>query len=208
MQRKRTRHVIRSQRIKEPLRLAVAADLHSAPFDDVMADFRECDAVLIPGDLVDRHRRDNRNALRFLEKVPEIRPVFYAIGNHERKYRHADEYMEKRQAEMDAERQACAMELDYVLWKIEVVETSSKERLTKKQGDVFTLIYVGHKTYHEAERILWKKRKRKLVDRNIAATKQAILKALSTELELRCDCLNEGEYILRLQRELEECNYG
>ena len=49
-----------------------------------------------------------------------------------------DEYMEKRQAEMDAERQACAMELDYVLWKIEVVETSSKERLTKKQGDVFT----------------------------------------------------------------------
>lgn len=119
-----------------------------------------------------------------------------------------DEYMEKRQAEMDAERQACAMELDYVLWKIEVVETSSKERLTKKQGDVFTLIYVGHKTYHEAERILWKKRKRKLVDRNIAATKQAILKALSTELELRCDCLNEGEYILRLQRELEECNYG
>ena len=119
-----------------------------------------------------------------------------------------DEYMEKRQAEMDAERQACAMELDYVLWKIEVVETSSKERLTKKQGDVFTLIYVGHKTYHEAERILWKKRKRKHVDRNIAATKQAILKALSTELELRCDCLNEGEYILRLQRELEECNYG
>ena len=119
-----------------------------------------------------------------------------------------DEYMEKRQAEMDAERQACAMELDYVLWKIEVVETSSKERLTKKQGDVFTLIYVGHKTYHEAERIVWKKRKRKLVDRNIAATKQAILKALSTELELRCDCLNEGEYILRLQRELEECNYG
>ena len=119
-----------------------------------------------------------------------------------------DEYMEKRQAEMDAERQACAMELDYVLWKIEVVETSSKERLTKKQGDVFTLIYVGHKTYNEAERILWKKRKRKLVDRNIAATKQAILKALSTELELRCDCLNEGEYILRLQRELEECNYG
>ena len=119
-----------------------------------------------------------------------------------------DEYMEKRQAEMDAERQACAMELDYVLWKIEVVEASSKERLTKKQGDVFTLIYVGHKTYHEAERILWKKRKRKLVDRNIAATKQAILKALSTELELRCDCLNEGEYILRLQRELEECNYG
>ena len=92
MKRKRTIHRIRSPRIREPLRLAVAADLHSAPFDDVIADFRSCDAVLIPGDLVDRHRRNNENAIRFLQEVPPIVPVFYAIGNHERKYRFAEEY--------------------------------------------------------------------------------------------------------------------
>ena len=59
MKRNRTIHRIRSPRIREPLRIAVAADLHSAPFDDVLEDFRACDAVLIPWDLVDRHRRNN-----------------------------------------------------------------------------------------------------------------------------------------------------
>lgn len=95
MKRNRTIHVIWSSAIREPLRLAVAADLHSAPFDDVLEDFRVCDAVLIPGDLVDRHRKNNGNAIRFLQEVPSILPVFYAIGNHERKYRLADEYRER-----------------------------------------------------------------------------------------------------------------
>ena len=93
MQRNRTVHRIRSPKIREKLRLAVASDLHSAPFDDVLEDFAACDAVLIPGDLVDRHRRDNRNAYRFLQAVPEIVPVFYSIGNHERKFRQAEQYM-------------------------------------------------------------------------------------------------------------------
>ena len=94
MERNRTVHRIRSPKIRERLRLAVASDLHSAPFDDVLEDFAACDAVLIPGDLVDRHRRDNRNAYRFLQEVPEIVPVFYSIGNHEWKMRHgAEQYM-------------------------------------------------------------------------------------------------------------------
>ena len=93
MHRNRTVHRIRSPRIREKLRLAVASDLHSAPFDDVLEDFAACDAVLIPGDLVDRHRRDNRNAYRLLETVPEIVPVYYSIGNHERKMRQAEQYL-------------------------------------------------------------------------------------------------------------------
>lgn len=72
---------------------AIAADLHSAPFEDVIPDFRSCDAVLIPGDLVDRHRRNNDYATKFLKEVPQIKPMFYAIGNHERKYRHAKEWI-------------------------------------------------------------------------------------------------------------------
>ena len=95
MKRKRTIHKILSPNIPEPLRLAVAADLHSAPFDDVLDDFRNCDAVLIPGDLVDRHRRNNDNAVRFLQEVPQMVPVFYAIGNHERKYRFAEEFKKR-----------------------------------------------------------------------------------------------------------------
>lgn len=95
MKRVITTHVIRNVRITERLRLAVASDLHSAPYGDVMEVFTQCDAVLLPGDLVDRHRRDNRNALSFLREVPERVPVFYSLGNHEIKYRHAAEYMEQ-----------------------------------------------------------------------------------------------------------------
>lgn len=95
MKRITTEYTFRSERIRQPLRLAVASDLHSDSFDDVLEAFSRCDAVLIPGDLVDRHRRNNENAYRFLEVVPEIVPVFYSVGNHERKYKHREAYMRK-----------------------------------------------------------------------------------------------------------------
>ena len=86
-------HTVRSARIPARLRLAVAPDLHSTPYADVLDTFARCDAVLIPGDLVDRHRKDNSYALRFIREVPDIVPVFYSLGNHEVKYREPDEYL-------------------------------------------------------------------------------------------------------------------
>ena len=93
MKRIITRHTIQSRNIPERLQLAVAPDLHSASYEDVLGVFSECDAVLIPGDLVDRHRLDNRYAERFLQEVPELVPVFYSPGNHEVKFRKAEEWM-------------------------------------------------------------------------------------------------------------------
>ena len=95
MKRITTEYTFRTGLIDRPLRLAVAADLHSGSFDDALEEFGRCDAVLIPGDLVDRHRRNNTNALRFLATVPKIVPVFYSVGNHERKYKHREAYMQK-----------------------------------------------------------------------------------------------------------------
>ena len=95
MKRIRTEYTLRTPRTERTLRFAVAPDLHSDEFEDVLEDFSRCDAVLIPGDLVDRHRRNNTNAYRFLEIVPQIVPVFYSIGNHELKFRHREEYLEK-----------------------------------------------------------------------------------------------------------------
>ena len=95
MKRQLTEYTFHSEKIERPLRLAVAADIHSSPFDDVLEEFTRCDAVLIPGDLVDRHRRNNENAYRFLEAAPECAPVFYSIGNHERKFRDRAAYLEK-----------------------------------------------------------------------------------------------------------------
>ena len=93
MKRQLTEYTFRTDKTERSLRLAVAADIHSSPFDDVLEEFTRCDAVLIPGDLVDRHRRNNTNAYRFLEAAPECAPVFYSIGNHERKFRDRDAYL-------------------------------------------------------------------------------------------------------------------
>ena len=93
MKRIRTEYTFRSEKIGRPFRFAVAPDIHSAPFEDVLDEFARCDAVLLPGDLVDRHRHDNANAMQFLRTVPQIVPVFYSIGNHERKYGHREEYL-------------------------------------------------------------------------------------------------------------------
>ncbi|MBO4470655.1 MAG: metallophosphoesterase [Clostridia bacterium] len=95
MKRVLTEYTFRTDKIDRPLRLAVASDIHSSPFEDVMEEFTRCDAVLIPGDLVDRHRRNNENAYRFLEAAPECAPVFYSIGNHERKFRDRENYLRK-----------------------------------------------------------------------------------------------------------------
>lgn len=95
MKRIRTEYTFRTGKVKKTLRFAVASDLHSDSFDDVLEEFSCCDAVLIPGDLVDRHRRNNENALRFLQTVPEIVPVFYSIGNHENKFKDREDYLKK-----------------------------------------------------------------------------------------------------------------
>ena len=94
MKRIITKHTIRSPKIPERLLLAVAPDIHSSPYTDALDTFARCDAVLIPGDLVDRHRRDNSLAMRFLEEVPGIVPVFYSLGNHEVKIRNAAMYQD------------------------------------------------------------------------------------------------------------------
>ena len=95
MSEKRVRvlHTVKSPKIPRPLTLAVAPDLHSEPFDDVMEDFRKADAILVPGDLVNRHRSGYAEAARFLREAPEAAPVFYSMGNHERRCAYREEWM-------------------------------------------------------------------------------------------------------------------
>lgn len=114
-----------------------------------------------------------------------------------------DAYMAKKQKEMDAEREACAMELDYVNWKVGVVEAVIKERLDDELKDIFTLQYKGHKTYEETQDILQKKRKRSASRKKIIRQKREILELLSKELELRESVDDDRRYINILCRDAE-----
>ena len=85
--RREINHItVRSARIRKPLKLAVVADLHDGAYADVLSAMAGCDAILIVGDLVERHSGTYMRGVRFLQEAPDIAPTFYAMGNHERRH--------------------------------------------------------------------------------------------------------------------------
>lgn len=85
-------HTVRSAKIAKPLTLAVVADLHNGAYEDLLPHLQGVNAILILGDLVNRHRSDYANAVGFLKDAPEIAPTYYVIGNHERRSPQREEY--------------------------------------------------------------------------------------------------------------------
>lgn len=92
MTRQVTEYTVTSDKITEPLTLAVVSDLHDGDYQDVLPALRGADAILIVGDLVDRHSGGYQRAVQFLQDAPDIAPTFYAIGNHEWKLERRDAY--------------------------------------------------------------------------------------------------------------------
>ena len=92
MKREITELTVRSPRVRRRLTFAVVADLHNAPFRDVAEPLQSADAILILGDLINRHRRGFRWAEEFLREAPRWAPTFYNIGNHERKFHELEAY--------------------------------------------------------------------------------------------------------------------
>lgn len=77
---------LHDEKIMQPLTLAYAADFHDGAVDEALDMMQGCDAILIGGDLVNRHKRHGwHQAVAFLERAPRIAPTFYNIGNHERR---------------------------------------------------------------------------------------------------------------------------
>ena len=88
-------YTIRSPRIHAPLTLALVPDFHDGDVDLTLAACQGADAILIAGDLIDRHahfKSGFEHAVEFLRRVPEVAPTFYALGNHERLHKRREEY--------------------------------------------------------------------------------------------------------------------
>lgn len=92
MKRQIVHYTIPTGKVTRPVTLAVVSDLHNGAYQDILPALHQADAILIPGDLVNRHRKGYSNALSFLQDAPRIAPTYYAIGNHEWKFRQRDAY--------------------------------------------------------------------------------------------------------------------
>lgn len=87
MSRQVTEYTLVSEKIQRPMTLSIVTDLHNGSYADDLPRMARTDAILIVGDLVDRHRNTFDQAVRFLADAPKVAPTFYAIGNHERKFK-------------------------------------------------------------------------------------------------------------------------
>lgn len=83
---------VHSSRIRRALTFALVCDLHDGAYTPVMDVLAQADAILIVGDLVNRHTGGYQNALRFLHDAPDVAPVFYVLGNHERQLHGREAY--------------------------------------------------------------------------------------------------------------------
>ncbi len=79
-----SRAKVQSPRIQGgPYTFAFVSDLHNSSYDDILLSARGADAILVTGDLLDRHHPGMEHAVRFIRQAPEVAPVFFSIGNHE-----------------------------------------------------------------------------------------------------------------------------
>ena len=92
-----------------------------------------------------------------------------------------DEYMKKKQAEYDWERERLRQELDYLDWKMRIVEVAVKERMNDFQQRVFRMIYLKGKTFKETREAL----EERPCNRKIVETKGKIWQKMITELEMQ-----------------------
>lgn len=85
-----TEYTIKTNKIKRNYTFAMLSDLHdkhkAAQNALLYTQLTRPDAILVVGDLVDRHRKTHVEALPFLRDCVAIAPTFFAFGNHEIKY--------------------------------------------------------------------------------------------------------------------------
>ncbi len=79
-----TRYEVRHASIPAPVRVAVVADLHDGPYEQLLSALRaeEPTLVAVPGDFLDNPQSTAR-ALAFLCAVAGEFPTFVSLGNHD-----------------------------------------------------------------------------------------------------------------------------
>ena len=87
-----TQYRVSAPTLTKTYRLALVTDLHNCPYRRLLAGLRvqKPDAVVIAGDLLGNFDTRGARSLAFLREVTQEFPVFYGLGNHERRLKPED----------------------------------------------------------------------------------------------------------------------
>ena len=76
------RYALESPKLEKEMTVALVSDLHNGDCSDLFPTIRQTDLILMPGDLVNRHRHGITQATRFLMAM-QGKMVIVSGGNHE-----------------------------------------------------------------------------------------------------------------------------
>ena len=81
--RKLTEYAFHTGKLTAPVKLAVVSDLHNEPYEDIWPLIEGADALLVPGDVANRYRKEYALGIEFLREAAKRLPTFFSVGNHE-----------------------------------------------------------------------------------------------------------------------------
>lgn len=91
-----SRYTISSKKISAPMKIAQISDFHNSILGGRVVDVvkkEKPDVIVVTGDLIDANHPDEKRALRLLEELKAIAPVYAVSGNHEAAYN--DDFSQK-----------------------------------------------------------------------------------------------------------------
>lgn len=83
------KYSVKSKSVKNSFNIAVITDLHSMNFggdNQIVVDTiknQAPDMIAVVGDMIDEYSSNITNALNIMEKLPQIAPTYYVVGNHD-----------------------------------------------------------------------------------------------------------------------------
>lgn len=107
-------------------------------------------------------------------------------------------YVEEMNRRLNREMDEIVKEHSYVCWKIEIVETAVRERMTRMQRAIFIRIFVKHLSMRQIR----KNYKKSIEFRKIRAERDGAVSSIAEELELVSSlCGSDCGYVRRLGAE-------
>lgn len=110
-------------------------------------------------------------------------------------------YVEKMNRRMKQEMAETARDYAYLCWKIETVETAMRERMSKKEQDIFERIFLRKRTYRQ---ICAAYKKGTLHNKQISQTKKKCLQAIADHLKNASCFPMYSRYMDNLRRECQQ----
>ena len=92
-----TKYRLKSDDIENRIKIAHLSDLHSKPFNKVLAQLKKIkpDFIVITGDYINDKAKNKDKMLDFGKELVNLAPVFYITGNHERRLDSFEELMQE-----------------------------------------------------------------------------------------------------------------